>query len=92
MVGANVLKLWAKAISSLLTDKTRELICVNEVFIHGNFIAIELYKIVLLSIRQTTQTRYKSVFMGVCSSLVETSLNLKSLLPKRVGLDLSKEL
>jgi len=39
VVGSSLLKLWSRAISSLLTTKTRELIFIDGIPLHGGIIA-----------------------------------------------------
>jgi hypothetical protein len=80
VIGASVLLLWGKALNSLLTAKTRELIIVDGVFLHGGLIGVELNRAIILCIGQASATKYRSVFMELCKALAEAVLKVDSLL------------
>lgn len=92
VVGADLLKLWSKAISNLLTTKTRELIIVDRVPVHAGMVALELKKVILLSIDQARKTSYKSVFLEICTCVSEAIINIENLLSFKSKQDIALKL
>lgn len=63
VVGGKLLEKWAKALSALMTTKTRELIIVNGVPLHGTFVGSYLLEMFKLELKQASLTTYRSVFI-----------------------------